>query len=293
LPSVREGSGEHLASKDGHTCATHPLHCDEHLSLLFDHRGLCIGRVAFLLDLTKLGLDQGDASVFAFEFATQPIRQRMTFCGLEGGKVDPGPAQLRLDVTDTLCEQQSLDPIDMARAFSDKTLPFPMRASSIFFLDRGHAHDGTDVAFSPIGRDQGAQERQNVDAVSLDAASAAIDLDASRIQDTALDADLGQCPGQPEAVISGFVTDQNPTVISANNTQPANQFRDVAAGDAMNARPITVGMCDTQYPCFLAQFDCRIHRSPGFGCRLAARHDCRSSNPDENGDRRRLDQPAS
>src|SRR5207253_7117749 len=34
------------------------LHCDEHLSLSFDHRVLRIGRVAFLLDLTKLGLDQ-------------------------------------------------------------------------------------------------------------------------------------------------------------------------------------------------------------------------------------------
>jgi hypothetical protein len=44
------------------------------------------------------------------------------------------------------------------------------------------------VAFSPIGRDQGTQERQHVDAVSLDAAGAAIDLDAGRIQDAALDA---------------------------------------------------------------------------------------------------------
>ena len=88
-----------------------------------------------LLDLTKLGLDQGEASVFAFEFATQPIWQRMTFCGLEGGKVDPGPAQLRLDVADTLGKQQSLDPIDMAGAFADKTLTLAMRAAGIFFLD--------------------------------------------------------------------------------------------------------------------------------------------------------------
>jgi len=32
----------------------------------------------------------------------------MTFRGLEGGKVDPGPAQLRFDVADTLGKQQSL-----------------------------------------------------------------------------------------------------------------------------------------------------------------------------------------
>ena len=65
---------------------------DEQLSLLFDHRVLRVGRVALLLNLTKLGRDQGEASVFAFEFATQPIWQRMTFRGLEGGKVDPSPA---------------------------------------------------------------------------------------------------------------------------------------------------------------------------------------------------------
>ena len=86
-------------------------------------------QVAFLLDLTKLGLDQGEACVFALEFTTQPIWQRMTFRGLEGGKVDPGPAQLRLDVTDILGKQESLDPIDKACAFPDKTLTLPMRAA--------------------------------------------------------------------------------------------------------------------------------------------------------------------
>src|ERR1700693_2148021 len=117
LPSAGEGSGEHLASKDCRAGGAHSLQRDEHLSLFFDHRVLRVGRVAFLLDLTKLGLDQGEASVFAFEFATQPIWQRMTFRGLEGGKIDPGPAQLWLDATGTLGKQQSLDPIDMARAF--------------------------------------------------------------------------------------------------------------------------------------------------------------------------------
>src|ERR1700681_3098763 len=164
LPSAGEGSGEHLASKDCRAGGAHSVQRDEQLSLLFDHRVLRVGRVAFLLNLTKLGRDQGEASVFAFEFATQPIWQRMTFRGLEGGKVDPSPAQLRLDVPDTLCKQQSLDAIDVARAFPDETLALPMRTASIFFLNRGHADYRTDVAFSPIGRDQGTQERQHVDA---------------------------------------------------------------------------------------------------------------------------------
>jgi hypothetical protein len=139
----------------------------------------------------------------------------------------------------------------------------------------------------PIGRDQGTQQRQNVDAVSLDAAGTAIDLDAGRIQDTAFDADLHQCTGQPEAVIPSLVTDHNPTVIPARDPQPADQLGDVAAADAMNARTITVGMCDTQHPRFLAQLDCRIHGFPGFGWWVDARHDCRSSKANEDGDRRR------
>jgi len=143
------------------------------------------------------------------------------------------------------------------------------------------------VAFSPISCDQGTQERQNIDAVSLDAAGAAIDLNAGRIQDTALDADLCQCPSQPEAIISGLITDQDSTVVPGSDTQPADQFHNVAAADAMNARTITVGMCDTQHPRFLAQLDCRIHGFPGFGWYVDARHDYRSSKADEDGDRRR------
>ena len=87
---------------------------------------LRVSQVAFLLDFTKLGLDQGEASVFAFKFTTQPIWQQMTFPRLEGSKIDPSSAQLRFDVPDTLCKQQSLDPIYMARALPDKALALPM-----------------------------------------------------------------------------------------------------------------------------------------------------------------------
>jgi hypothetical protein len=77
LPSAGEGSGEHLASKDCRAGGAHSVQRDEQLSLLFDHRVLRVGRVAFLLNLTKLGLDQGKTCILAFEFATQPIWQRM------------------------------------------------------------------------------------------------------------------------------------------------------------------------------------------------------------------------
>jgi hypothetical protein len=44
------------------------------LAQFFDvHRVLRVGRVALLLDLTKLGLDQVVASVFPLEFVAQPI----------------------------------------------------------------------------------------------------------------------------------------------------------------------------------------------------------------------------
>ena len=49
LPSAGEGSGEHLASKDCRAGGAHSVQRDEQLSLLFDHRVLRVGRVAFLL----------------------------------------------------------------------------------------------------------------------------------------------------------------------------------------------------------------------------------------------------
>jgi len=107
------------------------------------------------------------------------------------------------------------------------------------------------MTFSPIGCDQGTQQRQNVDAVSLDAAGATIDLDTGRVQYTAFDADLHQCTGQPEAVIPSLVTDHNPTVIPARDPQPADQLGDVAAADAMNARTITVWRGNTSTQVFL------------------------------------------
>src|SRR5260370_443801 len=70
LPSAGGGSGEHLASKDCRAGGTHSVQRDEQLSLLFDHRVLRVGRVVFLLNLPKLGRDQGEASVSAFECAT-------------------------------------------------------------------------------------------------------------------------------------------------------------------------------------------------------------------------------
>jgi hypothetical protein len=205
-----------------------------------------------LLDLTKLRLDQVEAGIFAFEFATQSLCQRMTFPGLECRKINLRPAQLRLDPTDPLGKQQTLDPIDMACAFADQTLTLPMRPACIFLLDRWHAHDSADVAFSAIDRDQGAQECQDVDPVGLDATSPTIDLDAGGIEDTAFDAELGQRSRQPEAIVPGLVADQDPSVFASSDPQSGDQLAEVAAGDTVNTRTIPVGKRDPKYPGLLA-----------------------------------------
>lgn len=208
MAPAREGSGEDFASQDGSACPAYTLQRDEHLPLPFDRRVLRVGCVTLLLDFTKLRLDQVEAGIFAFEFATQSLRQRMAFPGLERRKINLRPAQLRLDATDPLGKQQTLDPIDMACAFADQTLTLPMRPARIFLLDRWHAHDGADVAFAAIDRDQGAQECQDVDPIGLDATSPTIDLDAGGIEDTAFDVELGQRSGQPESIVPGLVADQ-------------------------------------------------------------------------------------
>jgi hypothetical protein len=151
LKALRQEAGRLI--QDGCARPADALQRDEHLPLAFDRRVLRVGCVTLLLDFTKLRLDQVEAGIFAFEFATQSLRQRMAFPGLERCKINLRPAQLRLDATDPLGKQQTLDPIDMACAFADQTLTLPMRPARIFLLDRWHAHDGADVAFAAIDRD--------------------------------------------------------------------------------------------------------------------------------------------
>ena len=147
-----EVSCEHFSRQNGGTGAAHPLQLDQHPPFALDRRILLVGRITFLLDLAKLGLNKIEAGIFALQFAAQPFGERMAFGGRQPGKIDPGQPKFRIDASNALSEKQALDPIDMACAFANQTLSFPMRSAGILLFDRRHAHDSTDVTLSAINR---------------------------------------------------------------------------------------------------------------------------------------------
>src|SRR4051812_28286182 len=100
----------------------------------------------------------------------------------------------------------------MTGAFTDQPLPLTVRAAGIFLLDRRHPHDSINMAFSAIDRDQGSQERQNIDPIRLDPAGTAIDLDAGGIEHTTFDANASQFSREPKAIVSGLITHDDFTI---------------------------------------------------------------------------------
>jgi hypothetical protein len=159
----------------------------QHIAFTLDGRILCVGSVALGFYGAQLRVDEIEPGVFAFEFGPKSIGQRAAFAGAQERKIDTF-ASNRLDAANALPEEKALDPVDMGGAFADQSLPFPMGASRILFLDARHVHDGADMPVATIDRDQGPQQHQHVDPVSLDASCASVDLKTGRIKHTAIDA---------------------------------------------------------------------------------------------------------
>jgi len=117
-----------------------------------------------------------------------------------------------------VAKQQTFDAIEMSGAFADQTLPLPVRAAGIFLLDRWHPHDSADMAFSAIDRDQGSQERQDINPISFDAPGTTIDLDAGGIEHATFDTNSCQFSREPKAVVSGLITYDESAIISRRRT---------------------------------------------------------------------------
>src|SRR5215831_12049141 len=64
------------------------------------------------------------------------------FRGDQRRKINAGSAQLRLNASNALSEEQSLDMVDMAGALPNQPLAFPMGAARIFFLDAWYSDHG-------------------------------------------------------------------------------------------------------------------------------------------------------
>src|SRR5215469_256044 len=155
----------------------------------------------------------------------------------------------------------------MAGTLSDQALTLAMGGTaSVFLVDRGHPRNGAHVALTVDG-DESPQQGERIDPIGLHSAGPAIDLEACRIEDAAVDPDLGQRTRQPETVVTCFITDHNPLLLPRSLAQSANQISQTDAADPMNARPIAIRTSDGNDPALLAELDRRINRrlerSPG------------------------------
>src|SRR5262245_58069567 len=172
----------------------------------------------------------------------------------------------------------------MASTLSDQALALAMGTASVFLFDRGHPHNGAHMALASVDRDESPQQGERIDPIGLHSAGPAIDLDACRIEDAAVDPDLGQRTRQPETVVTRFITDHNPLLLPRSLAQSANQISQIATGDPMNARPIAIRTSDGNDPALLAELDRRINRrlEPDtimHACQLLPLPSCRRGNP--------------
>src|ERR1700745_1091906 len=98
----------------------------------------------------------------------------------------------------------------MASTLSDQALALAMGTASVFLFDRGHPHNGAPLALASVDRDESPQQGERIDPIGLHSAGPAIDLDACRIEDAAVDSDLGQRKRQQENRVTRFKKDHNP-----------------------------------------------------------------------------------
>src|SRR5271165_6893720 len=128
------------------------------------------------------------------------------------------------------------------------------------------------MTLAAVDRDERAQQHQDVDPVGLDPPRPAIDLDAGRVEDAAFDVLPGERSGDPEAVISSLVANQNPASALRRRPDPYDELAQIAAGDPVDARPIPLGRRNAEHPGFLAQFDRGINRMARSLARADRRH---------------------
>src|ERR1700747_666445 len=148
----------------------------------------------------------------------------------------------------------------MASTLSDQALALAMGTASAFRFARGPPHNGAHMALASVDRDESPQQGERIDPIGLHSAGPAIDLDACRIEDAAVEPDLGPANAPHETVVNPLIPTPNPLLLSRSLAQSANQISQIATGDPMNARPIAIRTSDGNDPALLAELDRRINR---------------------------------
>src|SRR3954453_20943929 len=136
-------------------------------------------------------------ALHASQFRAQAGRKRLTI-----GRMQPIESLLpiapgRLEVTDALRHQQSLDAVRVLAPLDHKPRPFARPATGILLLGRGHVHHAADLRLAALQRHQRAQEPSRIQPVRLGPPRPAIHQQAGGIQNPVLDTTRTQ-PSMPQ-----------------------------------------------------------------------------------------------
>src|SRR5713101_3115740 len=167
----------------------------------------CRRRVSLALDLGNLLLHHGKPLDFPRDLADESRRQTITISGHELVHCQGFVLGFDVDAANALCEQQSLDSVDVRSPLADQPAPLTMRASQILVVDTWDAHQRPNMSLAPAPGDQRTQQHLDVDSVDLNSSPAPVYLEAARVDHKALDAAPHEEPRQPERVIAYFVAD--------------------------------------------------------------------------------------
>jgi hypothetical protein len=231
----------------------------------------CLVRVSLVRALEARGdllLERGELlqqrpqqSALALDPRPETGQQRPAVAGAQPPQTLPPVLPDRMEVTDPLGHQQTLDPVHVPDPSRHQALALAGLVAHVLLLAARHVHHAADLALAAAERHQRAQQALDVDPVGLGPPRLAVDQDAGRIDHVVVDAALAQKPVQPEAVKPRLVAAHDPhRPPERRSGAPARLFEQleqplrVAARDPLQADLVAVGRLKPDQPDRLAQF---------------------------------------
>ncbi|MFP6735482.1 MAG: hypothetical protein VB959_16815, partial [Rhodospirillales bacterium] len=159
-----------------------------------------------------------------------------------------------------LTKQQTLDPVGVGCPLTDQSIPFPVTAAKILFLDARDHHHGADMTLTTVPGNQSMKDVLHIDTVGLHPPRPPVDPQAGRFHHLTRDTSLFKEPHQPKTVITGLVAQHYRRRLPGSLGHPIpcrielrHQPLGIATQERMQARIVTAWNLDRQQPAVLAQ----------------------------------------
>ena len=164
---------------------------------------------------------------------------------------------------DALADQQALDAVHVARAFTFQGQQLAVQMALIFGGQAGDLHDAPHAGLTAVVAQEHGDQLLDVEAIGLGVLAATTDLDAGGIYDQVGDVLAFEKAVQPEAVPAGFVAAHHRC--SSGQAEPLLGQRDlllergrVASGDLALPRGLAEADREAQLPVLVAQLEGQV-----------------------------------